>query len=304
MAHLLSGGSARKRASQSSDLDFVNRRCGLGRFCLRMGAAGSAGLAGSDSPLIGAGGGVLSAVGATVNGTNRAPHLMQKTFSTVFGVPHIGQTKPDCCTKRAPQSLQNLLPSRFWFRNESTESFDLFAVWTIQSDEQAQRGGNRAERDAEQNAAHACGAGHVQDPFARICQDTQERRLSQKDDERGEQHPGRFELRARSARYAAVARKKATSAKNAPCSGVYRLSKIHVIGTLGNIEPQADGKDERGGDDDDDAVARARFVPADDARQMHLEQIDQAEQQRERRQDDRPLLERFTHWSSKGRVKK
>jgi hypothetical protein len=60
------------------------------------------------------GGSVFSAGGATVNGAKRAPHFLQKTLSTVFGSPHIGQTKPDCCTKRAPQSLQNLLPSRFW----------------------------------------------------------------------------------------------------------------------------------------------------------------------------------------------
>jgi hypothetical protein len=86
---------------------------GAGGVAGAVGALGSAGLAGSDNPLIGAGGGILSANGATVSGTNRAPHLMQKTFSTVLGVLHIGQTKPDCCAKRAPQSLQNLLPSRF-----------------------------------------------------------------------------------------------------------------------------------------------------------------------------------------------
>jgi hypothetical protein len=77
------------------------------------GVADSAGLAGSDKPLIGVGGVVFSAVGAAVSGTKRAPHLLQNTFSTVFGSPHIAQTKPDRCTKRAPQSPQNLLPSRF-----------------------------------------------------------------------------------------------------------------------------------------------------------------------------------------------
>jgi hypothetical protein len=106
-----SGVIARKRASQSPDW-VSSTGAGLGSS-FAAGAAGSADLAGSDRPLIGAGGGVFSAVGATLSGTRRAPHLLQKTFSTVFGVLHIGQTKPDCCTNRAPQSLQNLLPSRF-----------------------------------------------------------------------------------------------------------------------------------------------------------------------------------------------
>jgi hypothetical protein len=129
-----SGVSARNRPSQSPDLSAgagadsagaAGRRrsacsfsgtAALGALAsvFAAGAGGSLGLAGSDNPLIGIGGGVFSETGATVSGARRAPHLLQNTLSTVLGVPHIGQTKPDCCTKRAPQSLQNLLPSRFF----------------------------------------------------------------------------------------------------------------------------------------------------------------------------------------------
>jgi hypothetical protein len=41
--------------------------------------------------------------------------LTHKTLSTGLGVEHMGQRKPDSGARRAPQLLQNLLPSRFWF---------------------------------------------------------------------------------------------------------------------------------------------------------------------------------------------
>jgi hypothetical protein len=70
-------------------------------------------LVGSDNPLMGCTGCGFSGAGATISGTKRAPQLLQKTLSTLFGVLHIGHTKPDGCASRAPQLLQNLLPSRF-----------------------------------------------------------------------------------------------------------------------------------------------------------------------------------------------
>jgi hypothetical protein len=107
-------GSAFATGARDSSSGFAAGATGSLGSVLAAGATGSAGLAGNDNPLIGVGGGSFSETGATVSGAKRAPHLLQKTLSTVLGVPHIGQTKPDCCTRRAPQSLQNLLPSRFF----------------------------------------------------------------------------------------------------------------------------------------------------------------------------------------------
>ncbi len=55
------------------------------------------------------------------SGTRCVPHLLQKTFSTGFGVPQLGHTiaeedapeTPEGGLSRSPQLLQNLLPSRF-----------------------------------------------------------------------------------------------------------------------------------------------------------------------------------------------
>ena len=106
------GAAVRRRASQS--LGTVGSEgAGSGAGASGLVAGGSTGLAGKDKPLIGVAGGVFSGAGATVSGTKRAPHFSQNTLSTLLGVLHIGQIKPDACAMRAPQLLQNLLPSRF-----------------------------------------------------------------------------------------------------------------------------------------------------------------------------------------------
>jgi hypothetical protein len=62
-------------------------------------------------PLMG-GGVLLSGSLAAINGTSRAPQLLQNTLSSGFAAEHIGQTTPETVCKRAPQLLQNLLVSR------------------------------------------------------------------------------------------------------------------------------------------------------------------------------------------------